>query len=49
MIFGSGKIVITGAKFEDQVPEAAKKIMGRLYDLDLLDIEKIDVYDDDDW
>ena len=49
LIFGSGKIVITGAKFEDQVPEAAKKIMGRLYDLDLLDIEKIDVDDDDDW
>ncbi len=48
LIFGSGKIVITGAKFEDQVPEAAKKIMGRLYDLDLLDIEK-DYVDDDDW
>jgi transcription initiation factor TFIID TATA-box-binding protein len=36
LIFGSGKIVITGAKFEDQVPEAAKKIMNRLLDLELL-------------
>ncbi len=48
LIFGSGKIVITGAKFEDQVPEAANKIMGRLYELELLDMEKIEV-DDDDW
>lgn len=36
LIFGSGKIVITGAKFENQVPEAAKKIMNRLLDLELL-------------
>jgi transcription initiation factor TFIID TATA-box-binding protein len=36
LIFGSGKIVITGAKFEDQVPEAAEKIMERLLDLELL-------------
>ena len=36
LIFGSGKIVITGAKFEDQIPEAAKKIMGRLFELELL-------------
>jgi len=48
LIFGSGKIVITGAKFEPQVPEAAKKIMERLYELELLDIEMPDI-DDDDW
>jgi len=50
LIFGSGKIVITGAKFEEQVPEAAKKIMNRLHELELLDIGKTDdIVDDDDW
>lgn len=36
LIFGSGKIVITGAKFEDQIPEVAKKVIERLSELDLL-------------
>lgn len=50
LIFGSGKIVITGAKFEEQVPEAAKKIMNRLHELELLDIGKTDdIVDDDNW
>jgi len=43
LIFGSGKIVITGAKFEDQVPVAAKKIMERLFELELFDIRKNDI------
>ena len=37
LIFGSGKIVITGAKFEEQVPVAAKKVQERLFELKLLD------------
>ncbi len=36
LLFASGKIVITGAKFEEQVPEAAMKVMNRLLDLELL-------------
>ncbi len=36
LIFGSGKIVITGAKFEEQVPEAAIKVRDRLIELDLM-------------
>ncbi len=35
LIFGSGKIVITGAKTEKQVPEAAMKVKERLLALDL--------------
>ena len=36
LVFGSGKIVITGAKLEKQVPEAAIKIRDRLLELDLV-------------
>ena len=40
LIFGSGKIVITGAKFQEQVPVAAKKVQERLFELELLDEKK---------
>ena len=43
LIFGSGKIVITGAKFQEQVPVAAKKVQERLFELDLLDEKKNDI------
>ncbi len=36
LIFGSGKIVITGAKLEEQVPEAAIIVRDRLMELDLV-------------
>jgi len=36
LIFGSGKIVITGAKCEDQVPKVARRVMDRLLELDLM-------------
>jgi transcription initiation factor TFIID TATA-box-binding protein len=36
LIFGSGKIVITGAKFEKQVPEAAIVVRDRLLELELV-------------
>jgi len=36
LIFGSGKIVITGAKLEKQVPEAAIRVRDRLLELDLV-------------
>ncbi|MBY8998350.1 MAG: TATA-box-binding protein [Candidatus Thorarchaeota archaeon] len=34
LVFGSGKIVITGAKLEEQIPEAAMKLMNRVLDLE---------------
>ena len=43
LIFGSGKIVITGAKFQEQVPVAAKKVQERLFELKLLDEKKNDI------
>ena len=36
LVFASGKLVITGAKFEEQVPEAAMKLMNRLRDLECI-------------
>jgi TATA-box binding protein (TBP) (component of TFIID and TFIIIB) len=39
LIFGSGKIVITGAKQEEQVPEAAIKVRDRLLELDLVHMD----------
>jgi len=36
LIFGSGKIVITGAKWEEQVPKVARRVMDRLLELDLM-------------
>ena len=36
LIFGSGKIVITGAKCKEQVPEVARRVMDRLLELDLM-------------
>ena len=38
LIFGSGKLVITGAKFEAQIPEAADKAMDRLLELGVIKI-----------
>ncbi|MHA2602330.1 MAG: TATA-box-binding protein, partial [Candidatus Thorarchaeota archaeon SMTZ1-83] len=35
LIFGSGKIVIAGAKWEEQVPTVARRVMDRLLELDL--------------
>ncbi|MHA1928878.1 MAG: TATA-box-binding protein [Candidatus Thorarchaeota archaeon] len=42
LVFGTGKIVITGAKFESQVPEAAMKIKERLFEIDLLNMDDED-------
>ena len=36
LVFGSGKIVITGAKLEEQIPEAAMKLMNRVLDLECM-------------
>jgi transcription initiation factor TFIID TATA-box-binding protein len=36
LLFASGKLVITGAKREEQVHEAAEKIRAILIDFDLL-------------
>ncbi|MFQ5832003.1 MAG: TATA-box-binding protein [Candidatus Thorarchaeota archaeon] len=36
LIFGSGKIVIVGAKCEEQVPKVARRVMDRLLELDLM-------------
>jgi transcription initiation factor TFIID TATA-box-binding protein len=36
LIFGSGKFVIVGAKSEEQVPEAARRLMSRILELDLM-------------
>jgi transcription initiation factor TFIID TATA-box-binding protein len=36
LVFGSGKIVITGAKLEEHVPEVAIKVRDRLLELDLV-------------
>ncbi len=38
LLFGSGKLVITGAKFERQIEEAAVKIMKRLLELKVMRI-----------
>lgn len=38
LLFGSGKLVITGAKFEAQIDEAAKKVMDRLLELGVVRI-----------
>jgi len=42
LIFGSGKIVITGAKWEGQVPKAARRVMDRLLELDLKGTWKVE-------
>jgi transcription initiation factor TFIID TATA-box-binding protein len=36
LLFASGKLVITGAKREEQVYEAAEKVSATLIDFDLL-------------
>ncbi len=41
LIFGSGKIVSTGAKFEEQVPEAAIIVRDRLMELDLVRMDDL--------
>ncbi|MEM2143363.1 MAG: TATA-box-binding protein [Candidatus Thorarchaeota archaeon] len=38
LLFGSGKLVITGAKFEPQIQEAAEKVMDRLIQLGVMRI-----------
>jgi transcription initiation factor TFIID TATA-box-binding protein len=38
LLFGSGKLVITGAKFEPQIDEAALKVMDRLLELGVMRI-----------
>ncbi len=38
LLFGSGKLVITGAKFEPQIDEAAEKVMVRLLQLGVMRI-----------
>ncbi|MHA1576318.1 MAG: TATA-box-binding protein [Candidatus Thorarchaeota archaeon] len=38
LLFGSGKLVITGAKFETQVPEVALLVRNRLLELDIVRI-----------
>lgn len=38
LLFGSGKLVITGAKFEPQIDEAALKVMDRLLQLGVMRI-----------
>ncbi|MHA1666580.1 MAG: TATA-box-binding protein [Candidatus Thorarchaeota archaeon] len=44
LLFGSGKVVITGAKFESQIQEAAEKALDRLLELDVVRIP-----DGEDW
>jgi len=36
LIFGSGKIVIAGAKWEEQVPKVARRVRDRLLELNLM-------------
>ncbi len=38
LLFGSGKLVITGAKFETQIPESALIVRNRLLELDIVRI-----------
>jgi transcription initiation factor TFIID TATA-box-binding protein len=38
LLFGSGKLVITGAKFESQIQEAAEKVFDRLLELGVVRI-----------
>ncbi|MDH4215097.1 MAG: TATA-box-binding protein, partial [Candidatus Thorarchaeota archaeon] len=38
LLFGSGKLVITGAKFEPQIQEAAEKAFERLLELNVVRI-----------
>jgi len=42
LIFGSGKIVIAGAKCEEQVPKVAGRVMDRLLELDLIGTWEVD-------
>jgi len=44
LLFGSGKVVITGAKFESQIQEAAEKALDRLLELGVVRIP-----DGEDW
>lgn len=55
LLFGSGKLVITGAKFEPQIQEAAEKAFERLLELNVVRIPEgedwgqADTDEDDDW
>ncbi len=56
LLFGSGKLVITGAKFEPQIDEAALKVMDRLLELGVMRIPEGEDWgqaavedDDEDW
>jgi transcription initiation factor TFIID TATA-box-binding protein len=45
LLFGSGKLVITGAKFEPQIDEAAEKVMDRLLELGVMRIPEGEDWD----
>ncbi len=55
LLFGSGKVVITGAKFEPQIQEAADKVLDRLLELGVVRIPEgedwgtDEIEDSDDW
>lgn len=55
LLFGSGKIVITGAKFESQIQEAADKVLDRLLELGVVRIPEgedwgtDEIAESDDW
>ncbi|MHA1495444.1 MAG: TATA-box-binding protein [Candidatus Thorarchaeota archaeon] len=55
LLFDSGKIVITGAKFESQIDEAAEKVFDRLLELGVVRIPKGEdwgvsvIEESDDW
>ncbi|MHA1654522.1 MAG: TATA-box-binding protein, partial [Candidatus Thorarchaeota archaeon] len=42
---GSGKLVITGAKFESQIDEAAEKVMDRLLELGVMRVPEGEDWD----
>ena len=55
LLFGSGKVVITGAKFEPQIQEAADKVLDRLLELGVVRIPEgedwgtEEISESDDW
>ena len=55
LLFGSGKLVITGAKFEPEIQEAAEKALDRLLELGVVRIPEgedwgqVESEDDESW
>ena len=55
LLFGSGKLVITGAKFEPEIQEAAEKVLDRLLELGVVRIPEgedwgqVESEDDESW